>query len=68
MSNQTENFRSYIGLSFVISSSRLTSPAEGTGQLTAQESTSDDSDGFDVSGDLVKFFEVLDLQNTATCI
>lgn len=32
----------------------LTSPAEGTGQLTAQEAASNDCDGLDVSGDLIQ--------------
>lgn len=39
-----------------------TSPAEGTGQLAAQEATSDDSDGIDVSGNLIQRLEVLNLR------
>lgn len=39
-----------------------TSPAKGTGQLAAQEATSDDSDGIDVSGNLIQRLEVLNLK------
>lgn len=34
--------------------SSLTSPAEGTRQLAAQEAATNDSDGLDVSGDFIQ--------------
>lgn len=40
---------------------RLTSPAQGAGQLAAQESASNDGDGLQLSGNFLKSFEILDL-------
>ena len=48
--------------SVTFSSIRLTFPAEGTGQLAAEEAASDDCDGVYVPGDLVQRLEVLDLE------
>ena len=39
----------------------LTSPAQGTGQLTSQEPSSNDGYGFDLSGNLLQSLKVIHL-------
>lgn len=52
--NSVQHPHYYLFRHFLILPSGLTSPAEGTGQLAAQEAASNDCDGLDVSGDLIQ--------------